>query len=138
MPDRPPYRINWLERRRGLFPQEPKSLFKIKKIIEDHPEWFSALSAFLKNGHRAIFIIGNHDLELHFLSVQRTLLSGLNLTAEEAKNVRFNEWFYISNEDSLIEHGNQYDPYCVCQNPVNPLVQKFNQLEIRLPFGNLA
>jgi UDP-2,3-diacylglucosamine pyrophosphatase LpxH len=138
MPDRPPYRINWLEKKRGLFPQEPKSLFKMKKIIEDHPIWFSALSDFIKKGHRAIFIIGNHDLELHFHTVQTSIIEGLKLSAEEKKNVRFNEWFYLSNEDTLVEHGNQYDPYCVCQNPVNPLIQKFNQLEIRLPFGNLA
>jgi len=138
LPERPPYRISWLERKRGLFPQEPKSLFKMNRIIQDHPEWFSALSDFIKKGHRVIFVFGNHDLELHFPKVQQAILDGLKLGPEEKKNVRFNEWFYISNSDTVVEHGNQYDPYCVCQNPVNPLIRKFNQLEIRLPFGNLA
>ncbi|MGE3973158.1 MAG: metallophosphoesterase [Bdellovibrionales bacterium] len=138
LPDRPPYRISWLEASRGMFPQEPKSLFKIQKIIEDHPTWFAALSDFVKNGNRAVFVIGNHDLELHYLKIQAEIVDALKLNDEEKKHVRFNEWFYVSNGDSVIEHGNQYDPYCVCQNPVNPLIQKYNQIEIRLPFGNLA
>jgi UDP-2,3-diacylglucosamine pyrophosphatase LpxH len=138
LPDKPPYRISWLERARGMFPQEPKSLFKIQQIIADHPIWFSALSDFVKSGNRVVFVMGNHDLELHYMKVQAEIISAMNLSDQERLHVRFNEFFYISNEDTLVEHGNQYDPYCVCQNPVNPLVQKFNKVEIRLPFGNLA
>src|SRR6185437_13267955 len=52
--------------------------------------------------------------------------------------VRFCEWFYISNGDTLIEHGNQYDPYCMTQDPVRPFIVRFNRIEIRLPFGNLT
>ncbi|HEX4925467.1 MAG TPA: hypothetical protein VFV50_15345, partial [Bdellovibrionales bacterium] len=37
LPEDPPYRIGWLERLRGLHAEEPKSVFKIKKILEDHP-----------------------------------------------------------------------------------------------------
>jgi len=138
LPERPPYRIQWLEKKRGMFPEEPKSLFKMKKIIEDHPIWFSALSTFIKAGHRVLFVVGNHDLELHFIKVQESILEALDLNEESRKNVRFNEWFYISNSDTLIEHGNQHDPYCVCQDPVNPMVIKYNRVEVRLPFGNLA
>ncbi|OFZ19836.1 MAG: hypothetical protein A2Z20_09075 [Bdellovibrionales bacterium RBG_16_40_8] len=52
--------------------------------------------------------------------------------------MRFCEWFYISNQDTLVEHGNQYDPYCLCSNPVNPLIQKGHKIFVRIPFGNLA
>lgn len=138
LPEFPPYRISWLERKRGLYPREPRSLFKIKAILKDHPEWISALRDFLIKGNKVLFIIGNHDLELHYPAVQTAIVDALNLPEEIKKHLRFNEWFYISNQDTLIEHGNQYDPYCVCQNPVSPQIKKFNHVEIRLPFGNLA
>ena len=138
LPEAPTFRTSWLERHRGLHPQEDKSLFKIKKILEDHEEWTRALANFIKTGNRVIFILGNHDLELHFPSVQKHVLKALDLLPEEKKRVRFCEWFYISNGDTLIEHGNQYDPYCVCQDPINPFVVKGSHIEMRLPFGNLA
>jgi UDP-2,3-diacylglucosamine pyrophosphatase LpxH len=52
--------------------------------------------------------------------------------------VRFCEWFYISNGDTFIEHGNQQDPYCLCLDPLAPFILRYNKIEIRLPFGNLA
>ncbi len=138
MPEHPIFRISWLEHRRGLFPQEEKSVFKINKILEDHDEWVQALRNFMLRGHRVIFVIGNHDLELHFREVQKTILEKLNLPRGIDKNLRFVEWFYISNEDTLIEHGNQYDPYCLAIDPISPFVLKFNRLEVRIPFGNLT
>lgn len=138
LPEDPPYKVSWVEQKRGLHPAEEKSQFKIKKILRDHTVWVDALGEFIKRGHRAIFIIGNHDLELHFPRVQLAIRTALNLSEEEQERVRFNEWFYISNKDTLVEHGNQYDPYCVCQDPVHPYIQRFNHLEIRVPFGNLT
>jgi UDP-2,3-diacylglucosamine pyrophosphatase LpxH len=138
LPEDPTFYISWLERRRGLHPQEEKSTYKINKILSDHKEWMSALRAFLIKGNRAIFIIGNHDLELHFKSVQTEIMRLLDLPENIKANIRFNEWFYISNADTLIEHGNQYDPYCMAQDPVSPFIQRFNRLEVRAPFGNLA
>jgi UDP-2,3-diacylglucosamine pyrophosphatase LpxH len=138
LPDEPIFRISWLERHRGLHPQEEKSTFKIEKILDDHREWVQALSRFIKDGNSVVFIVGNHDIELQFPNVQKSLLKNLDLTPEEEKRVRINEWFYISQNDTLIEHGNQYDPYCVCEDPLHPFVKEFNRVEVRVPFGNLA
>jgi UDP-2,3-diacylglucosamine pyrophosphatase LpxH len=138
LPEAPPYRISWLEKARGLHAEEPKSCFKIERILENHPVWISALRDFIIRGNRAVFVIGNHDLELHYTSVQKIILRFLDLPEEWKSNVVFNEFFYVSNQDTLIEHGNQYDPYCVCQDPINPLIQRFNKIEVRQPFGNLA
>ncbi len=138
LPEHPTYEVTWLEHHRGLHPQEEKSVFKMQVILRDHKTWVEAMHAFLMRGNRAIFIIGNHDLELHFPSVQKTIIDAFNLPEELRGQVRFCEWFYISNGDTLIEHGNQYDPYCMAQDPVNPYVQRFNRIEVRLPFGNLA
>lgn len=138
IPDEPPYKITWLESRRGLFPEEVKSVFKLDIILRDHKEWFDALRRFILKGHRVIFITGNHDLELLFPQVQERLIDSLSLPEEYKHHVRFCDWFYISNKDTLIEHGNQYDPFCVCQNPIHPMIRKYNRIEMRIPFGNLA
>jgi UDP-2,3-diacylglucosamine pyrophosphatase LpxH len=138
LPEDPPYEVSWLEKLRGLHPQEPKSSFKVRAILKDHQVWTQALSNYVKKGNTIIFVIGNHDLELHYPLVQKDIIAALELTTEEAERVRFCAWFYISNQDTLIEHGNQYDPYCLAQGPITPLIQKFHRVEVRVPFGNLA
>jgi len=138
IPPHPPYSLSWLELRRGLEPEEEKSIDKIRVILEDHEEWRKAMHWFIERGHRVVFVIGNHDLELHWKSVQIEILNLLDLTAEERTRVRFVEWFYISNKDTLVEHGNQYDPYCLCDDPINPFVIDYNRVQVRLPFGDWA
>ncbi len=130
--------VNWLERIRGLDPEEEKSKFKIKTIFDDHPVWVHALKDFLSEDNRVIFVIGNHDIELHWVSVQKIIIDRLRLSTNHEEKIRFAEWFYISNEDTLIEHGNQYDAYGLCTNPINPVIKKHKKYLLRLPFGNLA
>lgn len=138
IPKDPLYRIDWLEKKRGLYPRPERSQFKIRTILEDHPIFVGALRNFLLAGHKVVIVIGNHDLELHFPEVQEEILAQLNLPGEAPGRLRFVDWFYISNHDTLIEHGNQYDPYCLCEDPVHPFSQGYNYIYLRLPFGNLA
>jgi UDP-2,3-diacylglucosamine pyrophosphatase LpxH len=137
-PEDPIFHVHWIEKKRGLFPREARSLIKIQKIIEDHWVFFEGLANFVKKGHELIFIIGNHDVELHFDSVQLEILNALGIKNREHANVRFNEWFYLSEKDTLIEHGNQYDPYCVFEDPINPFSRGYNYITMKLPFGNQA
>jgi len=132
------FKVSRLERKRGLNTEEPKSRFKIKKILEDHPVFVEALRTFLSNGHRVVFVTGNHDMELHWPSVRQDILEHLDLPEGLQENVRFVEWFYVSNGDTLIEHGNQYDAYCLCHNPIFPFILKGSTRWVHLPFGNLA
>lgn len=138
LPVEPLFSMNWLEKRRGLEAEEQKSCFKISVILKDHPVFLSALRTFLLAGNRVVFIIGNHDLELHWMRVRQVIMTHLDLPVELYAHVRFCEWFYISNGDTLIEHGNQYDDYCTCLSPINPLVTRGERYFVRLPFGNLA
>lgn len=133
-----PFRVSFLEKKRGLNAEEPKSVFKIRAIVADHSIFFRALSGFVKNGNRLVVIIGNHDLELHWPSVQEEVSLTMQLSEEERKRVRFTNWFYISNGDTLIEHGNQHDSHSNCQNPINPKIHGLHGDRIRLPFGCLA
>lgn len=138
LPEKAIYKINWLETRRGLFPRQEKSLFKIKTILEEHKPFVTAMQNFLNNGNRIVIIPGNHDVELHFPEVQQYIRKALEVSDEIQKNLIFTSWFYISNKDTLIEHGNQQDPYCICENPLNPFLLDYNELSVRLPFGNVA
>lgn len=137
-PEEPIFRVSWMERKRGLYPRAERSHFKIKKILEDHPEFIVHLRDFIERGHRAIFVYGNHDLEMHFPAVREEIIAALALSPEAKDRLRFTDWFYISNQDTLIEHGNQYDPYCVCEDPLNPFIKGYNSISLKLPFGNLA
>ncbi|MBI3543538.1 MAG: hypothetical protein HY075_09725 [Deltaproteobacteria bacterium] len=135
LPEKKRFTISWLEKRRGLNSEERKSRFKMRKIVDDHAVFFRALGAFIKKGNRAVFIIGNHDLELHWPGVQRDVLKALQLDVEHEALVRFNNWFYLSNGDTLVEHGNQHDSHSNCQNPINPKIRGLRKERIRLPFG---
>ncbi len=138
LPEEPTFRVHWLEKKRSLFPREERSRFKISVILDDHKVFVKALRDFIVRGNRAIFVTGNHDVELHFEDVQREILHYLDLPEDKKSQVRFVEWFYISNKDTLIEHGNQYDPYCICEDPINPFIRGYNYISLKLPFGNLA
>lgn len=138
IPTDPLFRMDWIEKKRGLHPRPERSVFKFRTILEDHPVFVEALRGFLVTGHSVVLIIGNHDLELHFSEVQEELLTQLNLPQASQSRIRFVDWFYISNQDTLIEHGNQYDPYCLCEDPIHPFSQGYNFIYLRLPFGNLA
>ena len=70
-------RVEWLERARGLGSEEWKSQYKMQVIIDDHPRWFEALGQFIARGNRAVFVIGNHDVELYWPSVQRMICDAL-------------------------------------------------------------
>ncbi len=136
MPNEPTYRVSVFEKTRTLFSQVEKSLFKMDVILKAHPIWTQALHDFIKKGNKIVFVVGNHDLEMHYSEVQRMIRKSITTDKFLKKNVKFCEWFYISHEDTHIEHGNQYDPYCVCQTPITPLVKVRNDIRVRIPFGN--
>lgn len=138
LPENPSFRVSWLEKKRGLYPEEDKSEFKIKKILEDHPKFVKSLSSFIKNGHEVVLIIGNHDVELHFRKVQKAIEEALDLDDTNVDSFRVCEFFYISENDTLIEHGNQYDPFCMVETPIRPFIIKNERMQVRIPFGNLA
>lgn len=137
-PDDGRFDAGWLERRRGLNPEQPRSAYKMGVILGDHPGFIEALRAWVLDGHTLAFVIGNHDLELHWPAVQQVILDALELPADRLDAVRFCEWFLLSGEDTLVTHGNQFDRYCVCQDPVHPIISVNGRARVRLPFGNLA
>lgn len=137
MPPLPPRPVHWLMRLRGLRSEEWMSRFKMDCIVRDHPVWFSALGEFVGHGHRVVFVIGNHDLELLWPAVQQQARVAMGLPPDDP-GVVFCNWFYLSGGDTFVSHGNQYDPYCSVPDPVNPLILVGGQPRVRIPFGDLA
>lgn len=138
LPASPSFKVTWLEKKRGLNPEEDKSEYKVRRILQDHQTWTKALANFIRQGHKVVLIIGNHDLELHFKKVQKIILDSLDLDDEQLSRISFCEFFYISQGDTLVEHGNQYDPFCLAYTPVRPFIIKDERIQVRIPFGNLA
>jgi UDP-2,3-diacylglucosamine pyrophosphatase LpxH len=142
-------RVDWLARRRGLGSEEWMSLYKMDVIIREHAAWFTALAEFLQRGHRAVFVIGNHDVELYWPGVQQRICEALRVPPpatilEDTEPlpapapVVFCNWFYLSGGDTYVSHGNQYDPHCTVKNPIDPLIEVNGRPRVRVPFGDLA
>lgn len=137
LPADPPVRIDWLARLRGLASEEWMSCFKMEVIIRDHPIWFGAVKRFIESGNRVVFVFGNHDVELAWPSVQRLICDALGRDPEDGQ-LRFCDWFYLSEGDTYISHGHQYDPNCVVENPIDPLIEVHKRPRVRIPFGDMA
>jgi UDP-2,3-diacylglucosamine pyrophosphatase LpxH len=136
LPEEPSFDLSWLERKRGLAPEEARSAWKMRRILADHAPLVEALRAFLADGHTLVFIVGNHDLELHWPAVQAELRAALDPPRPEALAIC--EFFRISADDTLVMHGNQLDAYCVCHDPLHPFVEIDGRRRVRSPFGNVA
>ncbi|MSP92653.1 MAG: hypothetical protein EXR79_12760 [Myxococcales bacterium] len=138
LPDQPPVPITWFQRARGLASEAWMSAFKMDIIVRDHPDWFAALGGFVAAGHCAVFVCGNHDLEMHWPDVQQRVRTALALDDAANVRVRFVPWFYLSGGDTYVSHGHQYDAYCSVPDPVNPLIDVHGRPRVAIPFGDQA
>jgi len=140
--------VNWLARLRGLASEEWMSLFKIDTILSAHPDWIASLTRFIRRGGRVVFVIGNHDVELHWPSVQLRVreVLGVNSTSGERPigeqpeddPVVFCPWFYLSQGDTYISHGHLYDNLCSTETAIDPIISVAGKPRVRVPFGDLA
>lgn len=129
----------------GLPPTVEGSVYKMSKILADHPLLVSALARFLARGNRAIFVLGNHDRELHFPEVQEVLRARLVSAAPAgqgpgvATRIGFEPWFIHVPGVLYAEHGNQYDSTCSYRDVLDPSVppDREHALELETPFGSL-
>jgi len=122
------FHVSPSEKKFGLNPTAPKSVYKLDVIFEGHEPFFIALAKFLAAGHHVEIIRGNHDLELHFEVVRNRLLEilvriegGPDMQTAET-GLAFHEWFYIEPGRVYIEHGNQYDSMNSIRYPLHPIL----------------
>ena len=117
------------DREYGLGYGEGQSTEKLEQVLERHAGVFRALAAFVRAGNELVVVVGNHDVEFHFASVQNCLVRGLVTHAgvgaeDEAafrERIRFCPWFYYEEGVVYVEHGHQYDEYCSFDYQLHPV-----------------
>lgn len=118
----------------GLGFGERQSQKKLERVIVRHQGVFGKLAEFVGAGNELVIIVGNHDVEFHYPSVQRTLvewLCGLQTGAGAPEEVRrafseriqFCPWFYYKENLIYVEHGHQYDEYCSFDYLLHPVAE---------------
>ena len=131
------------ERKYGLARRMDAACAKIDAVIDRHERVVQALARFLAAGNRVEIICGNHDTELHWLSVQEAFRQGV-VRAWRAmpaaaragappperigEHIGFHAWFYYEPGVAWIEHGHQYDECCSFEYNLNPVDVEGNML----------
>jgi UDP-2,3-diacylglucosamine pyrophosphatase LpxH len=122
----------------------------MRAILDDHPVFVDALGSVLADGHRIVLISGNHDVQLTLPEVRDLIRARLADAAEAAQaklgraepraallaRITFRAWFHRTADGIVIEHGNQYDPYCSFRYPMAPFGR--DPHEIQPTLGSLT
>jgi UDP-2,3-diacylglucosamine pyrophosphatase LpxH len=143
IPDDPPWPVSRAERARGLDPTEAKSAWKLEHMLADHPLFLQTLARFLDAGHHVVYVIGNHDPEMHFPAVQNVLRQALTRRADELglsvgpERLQIEPWFYHVAGEIYVEHGQQYDHYTSFRHVLSPLIDT-KPKRVALPMGDLS
>lgn len=143
-PDDPPWPVSAAERRRGMDPTEDKSEWKLRRVLDDHPQFVDMLARVLAAGHRIVYVLGNHDRELHFGAVRQALVSAVLAHARAAglsidpARLSFEPWFFHVPGELYAEHGQQYDYYNSFRYLLEPTVPGRSGPMLSLPMGNLS
>lgn len=130
----------------GLPADVPGSVFKMRRIIDHHPEWVRELASFLAKGNEVVFVMGNHDRELSFPEVQEVLVRCVSAVAPPgyasvvAERISFEPWFIHVPGLLYVEHGQQYDSTCSYRDILYPMIQPDARhgLELDMSFGSIA
>jgi len=112
----------------GLGNAEDHARIKMRRVGERHGEVFTALAAFVSDGHMLTIVHGNHDVEFHWDAVKeefkKILVAAAPPGVDAAKflaRVEFNPWFFYVADVAYIEHGHMYDPFCATSLVMAPL-----------------
>jgi UDP-2,3-diacylglucosamine pyrophosphatase LpxH len=114
-------------------------------VLRDHPGFVDAVARVLARGHKVVLVSGNHDAQMTLPGVRdvmrRRLLDAAARQSSEAREalsarLLFRAWFYLTEDGVLVEHGGQYDPYCVFPYPMAPYHKETRAVQPTL--GSLA
>ena len=136
----------------GLKTPDYKSVWRLYRSIEGHPEFFRALARWLESGGNQLVIVkGNHDLEWAWKGVRDGLRLALaRMIAEESgdtleeillDSVLPSLYFYddavLIDQELYIEHGHRYDRYTrVVGDAIEVFDRERGEEELNIPFGS--
>ena len=144
VPDEPPWPVSAGERRRGLEPTAEKAVWKLQRVLADHPVFLDTLARFMATTGEVVYVVGNHDPEVHFEAVRAAFAGAVAARAAEAglelhpERLRFEPWFYYVPGHLYAEHGHQYDYYTSFRYVLSPVVPGPAPAPIALPMGNIS
>ena len=124
----------------------PGSVYKMRRMIADHPEIVAGLARFAAAGNRVTFVMGNHDRELAFPEVQETLRQAIVRASTAGSGVAvadaiaFEPWFFHVPGVLYAEHGQQYDATCAYRDVLDPLVaaDRRRPIELEASLGSVV
>ncbi|MBM2840856.1 MAG: hypothetical protein HW412_1384, partial [Bacteroidetes bacterium] len=117
----------------GLQCSEGCCEYQVVQMMNGHPVFFNALAAFLAKGNDIKILKGNHDIQLHWLGVQRQIVEHLadlvqrKGTQLNSRQVEFLPWFYYVPDLLYVEHGNQFEATTAFRNFLHPLLPSSNR-----------
>ena len=143
-PDPAPWPVSAAERRRGMDATDEKSVWKLRRMLEDHPDFVAMLARVIAAGHRVVYVMGNHDRELHFPPVREAFARAVNDRADDLglahdpTRLTFEPWFFYVPDEIYVEHGQQYDYYTSFRYLLSPTIPGRKRPTLALPMGNLS
>ena len=119
----------------GLGTEDFKSVWKLARVVEGHPEFFAALAAWLRAAGTICILRGNDDLEWYWPAVRayfrRVLEDRFSVAPEALERLWFVDDALLIDGEFYIEHGHRFDPFSRVLG--GPLLAGKTQLN--LPFG---
>jgi UDP-2,3-diacylglucosamine pyrophosphatase LpxH len=130
--------ISKVEKKFGLETDDYKSAWKLLQIANGHREFFQALAKWINGGGILLLSKGNHDLELYWPLVRRTLeellkREGGNEHAARNQLLYCDDWGLMGN--IYFEHGHKYDPQQRIDDGDNSPVLPKKPGQLKLPLG---
>ena len=116
---------------------EVESFKKLKKILRGHKRVFSTLKRVLEKENVSLtYVIGNHDADFHFKSLQKYFK--LHLTGDaNSDSIKFiSEEYYEIEGRVQVHHGHQFEAMHTF-NHKNPIIEKDGKKYLKLPWGSL-
>ncbi len=138
------FKVTRGEKKRGLRPTPEKSAWKMERILDCHESVLACLVRLSAAGHRIVYVLGNHDRELHFSLVREVFLERLEAAASAAglsfdrSELQFEPWFFYVPGKLYAEHGQQYDYYNSFRYILEPVVVRRGETELAMPMGNIS
>src|SRR5580704_4994095 len=125
-------------------PDEAGSTEHVRRILADHPVWVRAAARLVLAGHRLLVLSGNHDVELWFPGVRRTIREEIGRAMGDCamgdraleERVRFRAWFHVTEDGIYLEHGSQYDIFGSVRHAMIPLTRGRDRIHPQM--GKLA
>lgn len=128
----------------GMPSTVPGAVYKMGRMIDDHPAFIAAVAEFLAAGNEVTFVMGNHDRELCFPEVQTLLRQRVAAAApagngaDVATRLHFEPWFIHIPGVLYAEHGQQYDMTCSYSDVLDARIPPDRQhaTEVEVSFGS--